>query len=103
LRVQDINLEKNSVTIRAGKGNKNRVTILSQNIKAVGAGTDIRTVQELLGHTDVKTTQIVSHSVLPNATLVHPCTSYTHILGKHYAGTSSPLDRISEERPHYIH
>ena len=42
----------------------------------IEGGHDIRTVQELLGHKDVATTQL-----------------YTHVLGRGAGGVLSPLDR----------
>ncbi|MEL0167336.1 MAG: tyrosine-type recombinase/integrase [Pseudomonadaceae bacterium] len=41
---------------------------------ALRRGSDIRTVRTLLGHADVRTTQI-----------------YTHVLGNAFAGVQSPL------------
>jgi hypothetical protein len=50
--------------------------------RLIETGTDIRTVQTLLGHVDLKTTMI-----------------YTHVVKNRYMGVASPVDQIASLPP----
>ncbi len=140
LKISDIDFERNLITIRAGKGRKDRVTLLSNAFRKsldeyekfekisewlfsghsagthlsvrtaekvfenalkksgikkhatihtlrhsfathlLESGIDIRYIQKLLGHANVKTTEI-----------------YTHVSAKHLISIKSPLDKIFKE------
>ncbi len=138
LRVQDIHWDRNQVLVKSGKGNKDRMVMLSQQLKALlvmyfdqyqpqywmfegkdkktqyssssiqkmikraasnaginrkvtphvlrhcfathllDRGTDVRFIQELLGHKDIKTTLV-----------------YTHVTNNTMSNIISPLDQIN--------
>ena len=111
LRVKDIDFEYKTITVRDGKGRKDRVTLLPdsavddlkfqlgkskelhafdqqagygrflllQNRHTLPPVDNIRTVQELMGHKDIRTTQI-----------------YTHVLERGGNAVKSPLDSFSD-------
>lgn len=77
LRVRGIDSDRESITVRSGKGNKDRVTLLpSPLVQTLRERTDIRTIQELMSHKSVETAQV-----------------YTRVLDSKLAGMRNPIVR----------
>jgi site-specific recombinase XerD len=72
-----------AVVVRAGLTKRASCHALRHRcaMRLIEAGHDIRTVQELLGHTDVRTTMI-----------------YTHVLDRGGRGVRSPLDVLGPSK-----
>jgi len=77
LRVQDVDLEMKALTVRSGKGDKDRITTFPEMlvqplkehlVRMYRWGTDIRTIQTLPGHAHVNTTMITPVSCSKAAT-----------------------------------
>ena len=71
LRIKDVDFGSNQITVRAGKGDKDRVTLLPDALK-----------DELAGHSDVSTTMI-----------------YTHVLNRGPGAVRSPVDQLLSPKP----
>ena len=77
LDLSHVELNRGVISIRSGKGDKDRFVPLGERTAAtlmLEGGADLRFIQQLLGHADVKTTQIYTRVSLHKLKAVHAAT-----------------------------